>query len=207
MSSEVIFGSKVPVYSKEVVSNSYFAYIDGEITTSDDYRDLLFTLDAANEGDVVTLHINSIGGCLHTALQIRNALATTRAHTVAVCHGFIASAATIIALSCGEIHVNPMTTFLVHQPSYGVWDNTRNVRDQVDFLTKELTRLCYEVYEDFMTKEEIENMIESGLEVYMSDKEIVKRLKRRNRKQSKRIEKEVSKGFKEIEEIVEIELD
>lgn len=204
MSNEVIYGSKVPVYSREVVSNSYFAYIDGEITTSDDYRDVLFTLDAANDGDVVTLHINSVGGSVYTALQIRNALATTRAHTIAVCHGYVASAATMIALSCNEVHINPMTTFLVHQPTYGVWDNTRNVRDQVEFLTKELTRLCYEIYKDFMTKEEIENMIESGIEVHMSDKEIVRRLKRRNKKQSKRLEKEDSK---EIEEFTEEELD
>lgn len=169
----------LPVYTTSSVSHQHVVYIDELITTSPKYRNVLFTLDNASGNDVVSFHLNTPGGNVDTTLQICNAIANTEAHTVAVCHGTVASCGTILALSCDETIILPNTTWMIHPLSWGLKGDTKTIKNAVDFNTKQILRLCHEVYFGFLTEEEIDNMIENSTELWMDSEEVHERLKLR----------------------------
>lgn len=188
----------LPIYSVTNVVKRYTVNIDDYITNPSYYRNVIHTLDHASENDLVVFHINSGGGNVMTTMQICNSIDNTEARTVAVCHGITASAATAIALRCDEIYVTPGNSWLCHQPTWGSVGKTRDVRDEVDFFTKELIKWCHNVYEGFMTQEEIEDMIESGKDILMTDDEVKNRLEQRNEYLQEKMEEEQ----RELEELI-----
>lgn len=71
-------------------------------------------LEAVPEGQPVEVYISSLGGDLATALQIRQMLAE-RTGVTAHLHGFVASAATIIACGAGKVVMGAHALYLVHR--------------------------------------------------------------------------------------------
>lgn len=62
----------------------------------------------------LTIRITSMGGRLDHGLAIHNALHRHPAHKVAVVEGVAASAATIVAMACDEIHVYANASMMTH---------------------------------------------------------------------------------------------
>lgn len=56
----------------------------------------------------------------------------------------------------------------------------KTVRDATSFAFESMSRLTNEIYEGFLTQEEIDKMIEHSLEYWMHDEEIIQRLKNRS---------------------------
>jgi ATP-dependent protease ClpP protease subunit len=173
-------GDILPVYSTSRPVTSIKIYLDERITEPSKYRNLHYALDCASRDDLVEFHLNTPGGRIDTTLQICNSIATTQAEVVAICHGHIASAGTIIALECPNIEIMPDTTWMVHTPSYGGGGDIKTNRDRVKFETEYLTNLTKKIYKGFMTDEEITDMIENSREYLFDDKEIIRRLEIRN---------------------------
>lgn len=177
---EMFGDGELTVYETHTVQRLSKVYLDEEIGEPSKYRSVCVTLDNAKDGDVIEFHLNTPGGLLMSAMQINNCILTTEAYTRAVCHGRVESAGTFIALACHEIVIMPGTAWMVHAPSWGSGGDLKSVRNHVEFETRILTEQCLDVYEGFLSDEEIMDMIENSIEYRFDEFEIRERLEHRN---------------------------
>lgn len=75
---------------------------------------------AATSAQNITLRINSPGGEVIEALAIYDMIRASDKHFRAEVFGLCASAATLIACACDEIHMSANSTWMVHEPSFGM---------------------------------------------------------------------------------------
>lgn len=168
--------NKVEVHSRTV--NSYFTVLGEEgIGGPEDHYEQLETLKHANDGELfVTTFSSNPGGSYSGILAWKNALEGTMAHTVAILEGDLASASTIVPLYFDEIYVTPHTTFMIHSANLGIGRGTAsNVERNAAFQAKQMERFLRDAYRFFLTEEEIQKVLD-GVELYLDDKDIQKRL-------------------------------
>lgn len=159
------------------VFNSYDIYIDENIREPSYYRQAFHTIKNAREGDRINLILNNGGGRIDTAICFRNLIAETQAEVLAVLEGDTHSAASMIALSAHGVHVKPYASMMIHHASFGTYNTVQNVMDHVNFTSGQTERLIREVYEHFLTPEELDEVVRNR-EIWLTDKEIGERLDR-----------------------------
>ncbi len=102
--------------------------------------DQIRTLDV----DQITVNIRSTGGNVADALLIYDALCDLDTHVVTRCHGYTASAATIIAQAasegCREMMSNAL--YLIHRSMSTTEGNAVDLQQSLDLLTKTDERLA-----------------------------------------------------------------
>lgn len=179
---DMSFGIKdnLEIYCEKASSNLFRIFIDEEITNPSKYRNVINTLERVSENDVVEFRLNTPGGNVYSALSIYNAILNCPAHTRAIVDGVVASAGTFLVLACDEVVVMKNTSMMCHGASWGTWGDMKTVRDATSFAFESMSRLTNEIYEGFLTQEEIDKMIEHSLEYWMHDEEIIQRLKNRS---------------------------
>lgn len=79
-------------------------------------KDIMNAIEEAN-GEELVLNINSPGGDVHSASEIRSALKEYRGTTKAVITGLAASAATIVMTGCDTVEAYCTAVLMVHQAS------------------------------------------------------------------------------------------
>lgn len=95
-----------------------------------DVRDQLKALD----GKTLTVYINSDGGSVPAGIAIANMIARHSGKTIGVIDGWAASAASVIFLSCDELHM-PVNTFLmIHKPAMTIQGNADDLLRGIDVL-------------------------------------------------------------------------
>ena len=166
-------------------SNGYFPpksvaevhefYLTGEITTADDYIEWFDAIRHAKETDLVKIYINSYGGDLFTAIQFMRVLADTDATVIASVEGACMSAATMIFMCADSYEVTPHSIFMFHNYSGGTIGKGGEMIDQLQHERKWSERLMKEIYQDFMSDEEIQSML-SNKDIWMDGEEVVKRI-------------------------------
>jgi len=97
--------------------NCHFVYLTGNIEEPYDYSKLCHMLYSANEYDEFKIVINSLGGILDSAFMIVDAIKNSKAKITCRLTGTIASATTIIALSCDELETSSNLSFMIHNYS------------------------------------------------------------------------------------------
>jgi ATP-dependent protease ClpP protease subunit len=178
-------------------SNGYFPpksvaevhefYLTGEITTADDYIEWFDAIRHAGENDIVKIYINSYGGDLFTAIQFMRVLADTDATVIASVEGACMSAATMIFMCADNFEVTPHSIFMFHNYSGGTIGKGGEMIDQLQHERKWSERLLKEIYQDFMSDEEINSML-SNKDLWMDGEEVVKRISAKLAKQKSEIE-------------------
>ena len=161
------------------IGQFYELYITGEIESADQYIPWFDMIRHADEGDVVKIYINSYGGDLFTAIQFMRVLAETDATVIASVEGACMSAATMIFLVCAEFEVTPHSVFMFHNYSGGTFGKGGEMIDQLQHERKWSDGLMKQVYRDFLTDDEIENML-NNRDYWMDGTEVAKRLTKRN---------------------------
>jgi len=117
---------------------AYNIDINGEIGGYEaDKITVLNKLREANGKDV-TLNISSLGGNVDDAFAIYDALKAYEGKTVAKLTGFVASAATIIAMGADEVQMSENALFLVHNCSSGIMLFGGYNAEQIDELITQL---------------------------------------------------------------------
>jgi ATP-dependent protease ClpP protease subunit len=187
-------------------SNGYFPpksvaevhefYLTGEITTADDYIEWFDAIRHAKETDLVKIYINSYGGDLFTAIQFMRVLADTDATVIASVEGACMSAATMIFMCADNFEVTPHSIFMFHNYSGGTIGKGGEMIDQLQHERKWSERLLKEIYQDFMSNEEIESML-SNKDLWMDGEEVVKRIQAKMVKLQADAEKAVEETTKE----------
>ena len=104
----------------------------------DDISDKAFKQDIENLGDVenITLHINSPGGSVFSAVAIANTLKNHKAKITANIDGLAASAATIITSACDTVRMPKNALFMVHNPITFAYGNNQDMQKTLEMLNK-----------------------------------------------------------------------
>jgi len=158
-------------------ANHYHAYLHDEISNPNEYSELCYLLDNAYPGSVVHLHINTPGGILDSAVQIIDAISRSKAKVIAHLTGSVASAGTLIALSCDELVVSNFVQFMIHNYSGGTGGKGHEIKAMVEFSDKELNKTFKTIYSDFLTDAEMETVID-GRDIWLNADEVKERWER-----------------------------
>lgn len=164
-------------------------YLSGEIQDAAEYVDVFDTIRHAGENDIVKLYINSVGGDLYTTIQFLRVLSETSATTIASVEGACMSAATMIFLACDNYEVTPYSSFMIHNYSSGTIGKGGEMYAQISHQLKWSENMLHDVYKDFLTKQEIEAMLE-GKDIWMDSDEVVARIQKKVEQQELREKKE-----------------
>lgn len=176
-------------YTERSLGSVYEFYLTGEITEAEDYTEWFNTIRNATENDVVRIFINSPGGDLFTAIQFMRALRESRARIAVSVEGACMSAATIIFLCGDEFEITPHSLFMIHQYTSGYFGRGNHIRDQVKVESKWSEDLFNDIYEGFLSKDEIRSMIE-GQDIWFTHDEAIARLNKRGEVRKAKAEKE-----------------
>lgn len=165
-------------YTK-TISHVHEFYLSGEIESSENYIEWFDTIRHASEMDAVKIYINSPGGDLFTAIQFMRVLAETDATVIASVEGACMSAATMIFLCAEQFEVTPHSMFMFHNYSGGTFGKGGEMIDQLQHERTWSAKLLREVYEGFLTEDEITSMLDNR-DLWMDGTDVVKRLSSRN---------------------------
>ena len=155
--------------------NAFDIYLDEEIKDPTYYRHAFQVLRSSQRGDLVRIYISSHGGNLNSALIFKNCIEACEADVIAIIEAEAYSAASLIALSCPGIEVKPYATMMLHSASFGSGGSVQNVRDHVEFTGRHAESLMEEVYADFISPLEMEDL-KKGRELWFDYKQIGERL-------------------------------
>lgn len=152
------------------VQTVYDILLDEDIKHHSYYRDALHVLRTAGEQDLVRLLINSEGGYMSTAIAFANAIKEANCPVIAIIEGSAFSAASMIALCADDLEVKDYSSIMCHSASFGSTGTSSNIRAHVSFTIDQTERFIREVYKDFLTEEEVEQIL-NNREIWMDDEE------------------------------------
>jgi len=172
--SDSVWEDYVPIIKR---GNYFDVYLTDSIQIPCEYNKLIALLNSLEPYNVVNLYINNGGGAVDSAFMIRDAMLKCDAHITSYLSGTVASAATIIALASDDLVVSPFLAFMAHNYFHGVSGSGNQVKDYVDFTDRELKRAFTEIYQNFLTQEEISLVTERDKEIWLNEKEVETRWK------------------------------
>ena len=161
----------VPIITSKNVSH---VYITEPIDEPSYYNELCYLLDNATEQDTINIHINTPGGIIDSAVMIINSIKNSKANVVGYLTGTVASAGTMIALSCNSLKVANHTTFMIHNYSGGLRGKGHELKAQQAFVDASLEAFFKDVYGNFLSPKEIREVID-GKDMWINSEEVLAR--------------------------------
>ena len=156
-------------------TNQLDVYINTNIDEPSCYSEICYILSTLTEEETVNFHINTPGGILDSAFQLVDAIKGCRATTVAKLTGTVASAGTIIALSCDKLIVAEHTSFMIHNYSSSFGQaKGHELKARTEFTDKELNKAFKVFYSGFLTDTEIAEVID-GRDMWLSAEDVLAR--------------------------------
>jgi ATP-dependent protease ClpP protease subunit len=148
----------------------------GPIEEPSRYYEWFETIRSASPNDQIVININSPGGNYFTALQFRRVMQESDATVVCCIEGECHSAASIIFLSGDVFSVSEGSSMLCHDyNSVSVGKGSELIK-QIQHEKSSIDEFITEVYEHFMTPEEIK-LVLLGQDQWFNDVSIMERTK------------------------------
>lgn len=160
------------------VATEYRYYLDDSVSDPQDYHELFELLSSAGENDMVRIIISNFGGSLVTCIAIVNAIRSSKALTVGVLASVAYSAGGAIWLSCEAQEVQQHVGFMAHDAQGGSFGSLFQQKQSIAHEMEILRSLYSDVYEGFLTEEEIELVLKNG-DMWLTEKDICDRLDNR----------------------------
>ena len=182
--AELLMGGKPQkkdFYVDRPLSRLHTFYLLGTIGSADEYVDWFDVIRNAGENDVIKIHINSYGGDLFTAIQMMRCLGETSATVMISVEGACMSAATMVFLMGDMFEVSAHSMFMFHNYSGGAFGKGGEMLDQLTHERAWSEKLLEEVYSDFLTADEIDQML-NNKDLWMDGDNVVERLKEKAKK-------------------------
>jgi len=158
--------------------NTHLVFIDDDITSPSNYRDVIHCLATCSENDSVNLLVNSSGGRTDSIWQIIEAMKGCRGDVSVTVIGAAYSAASMLACMAPECYIAESAEFMLHTAHYGSIGTVPNVKGQTDFATRQINRLLDQAYTGFLTDKELSEL-KNGKEYWFDAEEAGKRMVRR----------------------------
>lgn len=179
-------------FTDRPIAHLHEFYLCGPIEDASKYTEWFHQIRNAGQMDLIKIYINSEGGSLWTAIQFMRVLKETKATVVASVEGACMSAATIIFLMCGTFEISPHSIFMFHNYSGGTIGKGGEMIDQIKHERKWSEKLLNEIYQDFLTNEEIKAML-NNKDLWMTSEEVVARLNKKATKMTSKLKKSLAK--------------
>ena len=152
-------------------------YLSGEVAEASEYIDWFDTIRNCGTNDTVKIYINSPGGDLYTTLQFLRVMGECEGTIITSVEGACMSAATMIFLHGHQHEVTPHSLFMFHNYSAGVFGKGGEMFDQLTFEREWSKNFMTEVYDGFLTQEEIQSML-NNRDIWMTSEEVASRLQK-----------------------------
>lgn len=152
--------------------SEYALYITGPITSPDAYVEHFAALKAAQEGDIVVIHLSTPGGDLSTATMLIDHIRDCPARVIGVVGMECASAGSALMMAMDEIRVSELSTALIHSFSYSVGGNAGSVHNHADFNNRLNERWIRATYGDFLPEAKILRVLD-GIDILLDADQIV----------------------------------
>ena len=153
-------------------TNQLDVYINTNIDEPSCYSEICYILSTLTEEETVNFHINTPGGILDSAFQLVDAIKGCRATTVAKLTGTVASAGTIIALSCDKLIVAEHTSFMIHNySSSSGYAKGHELKARQEHIDKSTNDAFKEFYSGFLTDKEVKEVI-NGKDMWLTADEV-----------------------------------
>lgn len=156
----------------------YTYYLSDCISDSHEYLELLQLLDAATENDLVRIVINNCGGQAGTCVQLVDHVRNCRAPVIGVLSGNAFSAAGIIFAACSGHEVADHSMLMIHHAVGYVEGKYSDMTKYITAVNKRTRSLYEDVFEHFLTKEELDDVFK-GEELWLTSEEVIERLMKR----------------------------
>ena len=150
------------------------AYLTDGIEEPAVYNELCHVLRTSHKGDTITLHLNTPGGMVDSAFMIVDAIKASKARVTAYLSGTVASAGTLIALSCDKVEAADHTSWMAHNYSGGLSGKGHEMKARQEFMDSSLNAAFKEFYAGFYTDNEMQEIID-GKDSWIGKKEILQR--------------------------------
>ena len=164
-------------YGKQM-KNIFHLWLIDDVGDAKLYLKWFDILQNATENDLVVIHINSYGGDLMTTNQIVTQIKTCEAQVVCQIESACCSAATMVALACDGLLCYPHGYMMIHTSSGCIFGKQSDIRRQEDFYNDWLEGFFNEIYKDFLTQKEI-NEVLNGKDMWLNSEEVMKRFRHR----------------------------
>ena len=116
------------------------------------------------QAPTITLHINSEGGEVHSALSVFDTIKRNPTPIKTIISGNASSAATIISLAGHERAISQNSYMLIHNISSGFWGKMHEFEDEMKNMSK-LTANLKKIYKENtnITKTQLDNLLKKDL--------------------------------------------
>jgi ATP-dependent protease ClpP protease subunit len=162
----------------KIAAQVFEFYISGDIEEPECYIDMFDIIRHCRHDDVVKLYINSCGGNLFTGIQFLRVLSETNALVVVSIEGACMSAATLLFLSADQVEITPHSSIMIHNYSGGTFGKGNEMHLQIQHERKWAETLFRDVYEDFLTVDEIQSVID-GKDIWLDSDDVMERMQKR----------------------------
>lgn len=162
----------------KIAAQVYEFYISGDIEEPECYIDMFDLIRHCRHDDVVKLYINSCGGNLFTGIQFLRVLSETNALVIVSIEGACMSAATLLFLSADSVEITPHSSIMIHNYSGGTFGKGNEMHLQIQHERKWAESLFRDVYEDFLTTDEIQAVID-GKDIWLDSDDVMERMQKR----------------------------
>jgi ATP-dependent protease ClpP protease subunit len=126
----------------------------------------------------VNILINSSGGRTDSAWAVIEAMKGCKGEVAVTVLGAAYSAASMIACMADECYFAESSEMMLHTAHYGSINTVPNVKNQVDFTTRQINKLLDMCYTGFLTAKELVEL-KNGKEMWFDAEESSKRMSRR----------------------------
>ncbi len=150
-------------------------YLSGPLEGPEKYTQWFHIIRNSSPNDVIRLHINSPGGNADSALQFMRVMRESAATIVASVEGNCSSAMTMIFLSADVVEISPHSIFMFHNYSGGMAGKGGEMFQQITHMKQWSEDLLRDVYTDFLTETEINNIL-NNQDIWMSADEAGRRI-------------------------------
>jgi ATP-dependent protease ClpP protease subunit len=141
----------------------------GSVREMLDYLELLNVLEVAEDGDEMTIYIDSPGGSIVIACMIASAMIRSKAKVHCVGVGKVASCAMFIWSAGDSQEVLDSAAFMFHMSTHGGYDTSTNIRDKairlIDFVVEYL--LGISVDKGHLLIEELDRILDKNENIWI----------------------------------------
>jgi len=168
----------VSVVESEEGPQIFNIFIFDGIESAEQFIPAIEALQIAKEDDLVMVHLSTPGGSVDATDTFLLALKMCRARIVFIASGGVHSAGTLILMHADEVILSEGFNALVHNGSVGHGGKFNEYAAASDHSRAFMCDLFRKTYKGFLTKDEIERMIE-GKDFWFNADEFRERLKER----------------------------
>lgn len=176
-------------------------YLQNHLESPEEMIAVLDVLNTASEDDQVIIHLNSGGGDIYSLDTLLYAMANCPAHKHVIASGQICSAATFILLAADSFEVSPFTVLLFHTVTFGIYGQSQDNLEYVQFIHNESDRLMREYYKHLFTDEEINDIIVNKRQKWLTADEFTSRFEKAKAKHIEDSKAEQKQAIKDMEDM------